>query len=209
MTGYGRARETKNGRDITVEVRSVNNRYLDCTVKQPRAYIFAEDKIKALVQKRVSRGKVDVFITVDALGAGETVVRVNEPLALSYLEAMARLTAVGGTSRVKGRIDVSDLARLPDVLTVTKAEEDLEAIAADILAVLDDAQLTPPERQFACMRILYPDWQEISDWGEAFRAAMQFVNCGKPVPENQPPKPKLVDWEKDVEIIAPAVDAVL
>lgn len=139
MTGYGRARETKNGRDITVEVRSVNNRYLDCTVKQPRAYIFAEDKIKALVQKRVSRGKVDVFITVDALGARETVVRVNEPLALSYLEAMARLTAVGGTSRVKGRIDVSDLARLPDVLTVTKAEEDLEAIAADILAVLDDA----------------------------------------------------------------------
>lgn len=79
----------------------------------------------------------------------------------------------------------------------------------DALAVLDDAQLTPPERQFACMRILYPDWQEISDWGEAFRAAMQFVNCGKPVPENQPPKPKLVDWEKDVEIIAPAVDAVL
>ena len=67
-------------------------------------------------------------------------------------------------------------------------------------AVLDDAQLTPPERQFACMRILYPDWRETSDWGEAFRAAMQFVNCGKPVPENQPPKPKLVDWEKDAEI---------
>ena len=59
----------------------------------------------------------------------------------------------------------------------------------DALAVLDDAQLTPPERQFACMRILYPDWQEISDWGEAFRAAMQVVNCGKPVPENLPPKP--------------------
>ena len=139
MTGYGRARETKNGRDITVEVRSVNNRYLDCTVKLPRAYIFAEDKIKALVQKRVSRGKVDVFIAVDSLGAGETVVKVNEPLAMSYLEAMERLTAVGGTSRVKGRIDVADLARLPDVLTVTKAEEDLEAIAADILAVLENA----------------------------------------------------------------------
>ncbi len=139
MTGYGRAREAKNGRDITVEVRSVNNRYLDCTVKLPRAYIFVEDKAKALVQKHVSRGKVDVFISVDSLGAEETVVKVNEPLANSYLEALAQLTALGGASRVKGKVDVIDLARLPDVLTVTKAEENLEAIAADILAVLEDA----------------------------------------------------------------------
>lgn len=81
MTGYGRAREQRGGRDITVEVRSVNNRYLDCTVKMPRAYIFAEDAVKAAVQKAVSRGKVDVFISVDSLGAEETVVSVNEPLA--------------------------------------------------------------------------------------------------------------------------------
>ena len=60
MTGYGRARETRNKRDITVEVRSVNNRYLDCTVKLPRAYVFAEDAIKGRVQKAVSRGKVDI-----------------------------------------------------------------------------------------------------------------------------------------------------
>lgn len=139
MTGYGRAREAKNGRDITVEVRSVNNRYLDCTVKLPRAYIFVEDKAKALVQKHVSRGKVDVFISVDSLGAEETVVKVNEPLANSYLEALAQLTALGGASRINGKVDVIDLARLPDVLTVTKAEENLEAIAADILAVLEDA----------------------------------------------------------------------
>ena len=100
MTGYGRARETRSGRDITVEVRSVNNRYLDCTVKMPRAYIFAEDAVKARVQKAVSRGKVDVFITID-------------------------------TS--------STIARFPDVLTVTKAEEDLESVAVDLCAVLDDA----------------------------------------------------------------------
>ena len=67
MTGYGRARQTLNGRDITVEVRSVNNRYLDCTVKVPRTYIFAEDMVKSHVQKAVSRGKVDVFITIDAV----------------------------------------------------------------------------------------------------------------------------------------------
>ena len=68
MTGYGRARETRSGRDITVEVRSVNNRYLDCAVKMPRAYIFAEDAVKTRVQKAVSRGKVDVFITIGGRG---------------------------------------------------------------------------------------------------------------------------------------------
>ena len=91
MTGYGRAREMRGGRDITVEVRSVNNRYLDCTVKMPRAYIFAEDAIKTRVQKAVSRGKVDVFVTIDATGADETVVSVNEALARGYYEALTRL----------------------------------------------------------------------------------------------------------------------
>ena len=91
MTGYGRARQTLNGRDITVEVRSVNNRYLDCTVKVPRTYIFAEDMVKSHVQKAVSRGKVDVFITIDAAGADETVVAVNESLARGYYDALMKL----------------------------------------------------------------------------------------------------------------------
>ena len=138
MTGYGRARETRNGRDITVEVRSVNNRYLDCTVKMPRSYIFAEDAIRSAVQKQVSRGKVDVFITVDSLGAEETVVKVNEPLARSYIAAMRKLYEMDGTM-IKGNYYATDLARLPDVLTVTKAEEDLETIGADICAVLEEA----------------------------------------------------------------------
>jgi len=138
MTGYGRARETRNGRDITVEVRSVNNRYLDCTVKMPRAYIFAEDAVKAIVQKTVSRGKVDVFITVDSLGAEETVVKVNEPLARQYVEAMRQLIELGG-GFVEDSYCATDLARLPDVLTVTKAEEDLESISGDLCAVLAEA----------------------------------------------------------------------
>ena len=138
MTGYGRARETRNGRDITVEVRSVNNRYLDCTVKMPRAYIFAEDAVKAAVQKAASRGKVDVFISVDSLGAEETVVKLNEPLARQYVEAMKQLVAMGG-GYVKDDYYATDLARLPDVLTITKAEEDLETISADISAVLSEA----------------------------------------------------------------------
>ena len=136
MTGYGRARQTLNGRDITVEVRSVNNRYLDCTVKVPRTYIFAEDSVKARVQKAVSRGKVDVFITIDAAAADETVVAVNEPLARGYYEALTRLKDIFS---LEDGLNAVTLAKFPDVLTVTKAEEDLESVAADICAVLDEA----------------------------------------------------------------------
>ncbi len=138
MTGYGRAREQRNHRDITVEVRSVNNRYLDCAVKMPRAYIFAEDAIKSLVQKATSRGKVDVFVSVDSLGAEETVVSVNEPLARGYIQAMHRLCELGG-GLVREGCGAAELARLPDVLAVTQSEEDLESVSADLCAVVEDA----------------------------------------------------------------------
>ena len=91
MTGYGRAREVRNKRDITVEVRSVNNRYLDCTVKMPRMYSFAEDAVKQCVQKAISRGKVDVFITVDASAADVAKVTVNRELAAQYAAALNEL----------------------------------------------------------------------------------------------------------------------
>lgn len=83
MTGYGRARKELHKRDITVEVRSVNNRYLDCTVKMPRMYGFAEEAVKACVQRAVSRGKVDVYITVDASAADVAKVSVNRSWRLS------------------------------------------------------------------------------------------------------------------------------
>ena len=142
MTGYGRAKELRSGRNITVEVRSVNNRYLDCTVKLPRAFIFAEDAIKSRVQKAVSRGKVDVFVTIEAIAADETVVAVNEPLANAYINAVRRVSElamdklVGISQSVYSAVDI---AHFPDVLTVTKAEENLESVAADICAVLDQA----------------------------------------------------------------------
>ncbi len=136
MTGYGRARRTINNRDITVEVRSVNNRYLDCTVKLPRAYIFAEDAIKARVQKATSRGKVDVFLTIDSVGADDAVVTVNDALARSYIDALQHLQ---DAFSLAGDISAVTVAKMPDVLTVTKAEEDLEALATDICQVLDEA----------------------------------------------------------------------
>ena len=136
MTGYGRARELLNKRDITVEVRSVNNRYLDCTVKMPRMYAFAEDAVKQHVQKAISRGKVDVFITVDASAADVAKVTVNRELAAQYAAALQELAGVCGT---EPHVTPEQLSRFPDVLTVTKADEDLETVSADLCAVLDKA----------------------------------------------------------------------
>ena len=136
MTGYGRAREMLHKRDITVEVRSVNNRYLDCTVKMPRMYGFAEDAVKQPVQKAISRGKVDVFITVDASAADVAKVTVNRELAAQYAAALGERAEVCGT---EPHVTPETLSRFPDVLTVTKADEDLETVSADLCAVLDEA----------------------------------------------------------------------
>ena len=136
MTGYGRARETRNKRDITVEIRSVNNRYLDCTVKMPRMYTFAEDAVKQHVQQAISRGKVDVFISVDATAADVAKVTVNQELAAQYAAALQELAQVCGTAV---HITPEQLSRYPDVLTVTKADEDLETVSTDLCAVLDQA----------------------------------------------------------------------
>ena len=137
MTGYGRARQMLHKRDITVEVRSVNNRYLDCTVKMPRMYTFAEDAIKSCVQKAISRGKVDVFITVDASAADVAKVTVNRELAAGYISALRELAEVCGSENFQ--VGPETLSRFPDVLTVTKADEDLESVSADLCAVLEEA----------------------------------------------------------------------
>ncbi|MPM80412.1 hypothetical protein SDC9_127459 [bioreactor metagenome] len=136
MTGYGRARKTLENRDITVEVRSVNNRYLDCTVKLPRAYVFAEDAVRKHVQQAVSRGKVDILFSIDSTGADTAKVTVDRGLAESYAAALRDLAELCGT---EANIYPETLARFPDVLNVTKAEEDLDALGADICLVLDEA----------------------------------------------------------------------
>lgn len=136
MTGYGRAEETVNGGAITVELRSVNNRYLDCNVRIPRLYLFAEDAIKSRVQGSISRGKVDVFVTLDNAGADKVQVTVNRPVADGYFAALTELAKNYGLS---GDISVSLLSRFPDVLLAEKAEEDVEEMAKDIAAVLDRA----------------------------------------------------------------------
>ena len=135
MTGYGRGEQTFEGVQIVVELRAVNNRYLDCTVKMPRAYIFAEDAMKSKVQSGVGRGKVDVFVTITRDCGDEVTVTVNEALAKSYLGAFKRLRELGGGS-VKKKFAAAELARIPDVLTVEKREEDLDEMKERLLTVL-------------------------------------------------------------------------
>ena len=136
MTGYGRAEETVNGCTITVELRSVNNRYLDCNVRIPRLYLFAEEAIKSRVQSTISRGKVDVFVTLDNAGAEKVQVSVNKPVADGYYAALTQLAQEYGLSN---DISVSLLSRFPEVLLAEKAEEDVEQMAKDICSVLDKA----------------------------------------------------------------------
>ena len=134
MTGYGRGEAVLHGRSITVEVRSVNNRYLDCTVKMPRLYIFAEDAIKARVQASISRGKVDVFVSIDSSGADGVSVMLNRPVADGYHAALCQLRDAYG---LRDDLSVSLLSRFPDVFLVEKAQDNVEEVAADLCAVLD------------------------------------------------------------------------
>ena len=136
MTGYGRAEQVLHDRKITVELRSVNNRYLDCSVRMPRVYLFAEDAIKTKVQQSISRGKVDVFVTLDESCAQQMNISVNRSVADGYFAALKELAQTYG---LQEDISASLLSRFPDVLLVEKAEEDTEAVAADICTVLDQA----------------------------------------------------------------------
>ena len=136
MTGYGRAVETVNGREFTVELRSVNNRYLDCTVKLPRMLSFAEDAVKQAVKATISRGKVDVYISVHAEGASDVKVTLNQPMVEGYLAAMKQMVVDYG---VQDDISVSLLSRMPEVFSVEKPEVDEEQLKADLMSVVAKA----------------------------------------------------------------------
>ena len=145
MTGYGSAKGTVEGLEITVELKSVNNRYLDTSVRLPRSFLFAEEAIKAAVQAHISRGKVDVFVTVDTSDAGDMTVKVNEPLLRGYIEAIRHISCEYSLDNDMTAMSVS---RFPDVLTVEKKDLDAEAISAGISAIADEAL-----RDFDAMRL--------------------------------------------------------
>ena len=136
MTGYGRCLETVNGREFTVEIRSVNNRYLDCSVKLPRSLSFAEDAVKQAVKNSISRGKVDVFVTLRSEGGLEAQVTLNTAMVEGYLAAMKQMADAYG---VRDDISVSLLSRMNDVFAVEKPQVDEEQLLSDLMGVVNKA----------------------------------------------------------------------
>ena len=136
MTGYGRAVAAVNGREFTAELRSVNNRYLDCTVKLPRALSFAEDAVKQAVKVSVSRGKVDVYISMKSETADDTTITLNKGVLEGYLAAMRQMVT---EYEVKDDISVSTVSRLPEVFSVDKPQVDEEQLLKDLLSVVEQA----------------------------------------------------------------------
>ena len=138
MTGYGSAKGIVDDLEISIELKSVNNRYLDTSVRLPRSFLFAEELIKSKVQSHISRGKVDVFVSVDSSMADEMVVKVNEPLLKGYVEAIRQIAEISG---LPNDLTAQSVSRYPDVLTVAKKDLDAEAISAG-MAEIAEAALT-------------------------------------------------------------------
>ena len=136
MTGYGRAVQTVNGREFTVELRSVNNRYLDCTVKLPRTVSFAEETVKQAVKAAISRGKVDVFITIRSENGTDAKVTLNTGMVEGYLAAMEQMAA---QYPIHNDISVSLISRMPEVFSVEKPEVDEEQLCSDLMRVVQTA----------------------------------------------------------------------
>ena len=136
MTGYGRAVQTLNGREITVELRAVNNRYLDCSVRAPRLLSFGEDAVKQAVKAAISRGKVDVSISVRSEGGDEVKITLNTSVVAGYLAAMEQMAAEFPVER---DIRVSTLSRMPEVFSVEKPQVDEEQLLADLMEVTGQA----------------------------------------------------------------------
>ena len=150
MTGYGSAKGTVEGQEITVELKSVNNRFLDCSVRMPRSFLFAEDAVKKAVTAGVTRGKVDVFVSAQASQDSGTVVLVNEGLAREYRDAIARIAE---SLELENGLTAFSIARLPDVLTVERREIDKDKATAALAEITAKAV-----EEFNAMREREGEW---------------------------------------------------
>ena len=137
MTAFGRARKTVGGKDITVEIRSVNNRFFDCSVKLPRSFSFLEEKIKPHLQSRsVSRGKVDVYIGIDIIDSPIPEISIDEGYTQAYINA---LRSLGEKFSLKDDISVMRVAQNHDIFVIRKSDDDTDKEWNDVKVVLDEA----------------------------------------------------------------------
>ena len=136
MTGYGRQESTLHGRTLVIEIKSVNNRYLDCNVRLPRVYICSEDGVQRRVKAAISRGKVDVYVNIENNTEEAVSVTLNQPVAAGYMEALRNMAATFG---LEPNVSIDLLSKFPDVFKVDKVPENLEELTADIHAVTEAA----------------------------------------------------------------------
>lgn len=136
MTGYGRGESEHEGRSFTVEIRSVNHRFCEVVIRLPKYYVALEDRVRKLIQEKVSRGRLDVFVTVDDRGAGNKTVQVDKELAMAYYNALEDLRKTIGLEEKPG---VVDIARLPDVIVLEEVQEDLEELWVLLSRAVDQA----------------------------------------------------------------------
>lgn len=136
MTGFGRCRTVLHGREISVEIKSVNHRFFEFSCRTPKGYGFLDDKLKSLVNSRVSRGKIDMFVTVGTAEDTPAEVKINHSLVSGYINAMKEISETYG---IENDVTVTAISRFPDVYTVSKAPEDEEEITADVLEAANTA----------------------------------------------------------------------
>jgi len=174
MTGYGRATGEYSGRAITVEVKSVNHRFFDCTVKAPRFYTFLEDPIKKAAQNIVSRGKIDVFVSVDNSQSDDVEVKLNEHVFEAYLNGLRKMC---DTYALRDDISAVSLARFPEVFSIEKKEADAEELTRDVLCVLEEALAGFTEMRKTEGAKMYDD---ISSRAETIRLATDAIEARMP-----------------------------
>ena len=136
MTGFGSAKGMCGNIEISIELKSVNNRYLDCSVKIPRGYLSLEKQLKSIVQERVSRGKVDVFVSIDLSGSDELNIKINHNLASEYISALRELI---GKYDLLEHINVADVMRFNDIIIVEKEEADIDVLGKRVCEILCEA----------------------------------------------------------------------
>ena len=174
MTGYGRHQAIVSGWDVTVEIKSVNHRYFEYSSRLPRTCGFLDDKLKSFLQRQISRGKVDVYVSLDAVEEADSIVQVNTALAKAYADALCALEEATGA---RNDVSVMGLARFPDVLTVRKAQTDEDAIwqaVEEVAAVAVD--------KFIAMRTLEGERMraDVLSRRETLLAAVQTVEQRSP-----------------------------
>lgn len=136
MTGFGRAQRIVDRWDITVELRSVNHRFLEYSARVPRAYAYLEEKLKGYLKASISRGKVDVSVTIQPVSGSAARVTIDHSLAKEYRDALAELAE---DLQVKNDITVSQLARFGDIFTITRVQEDEDQVWAAVSQVAQEA----------------------------------------------------------------------